>query len=285
MTIVCQRLARSAILLVYYNPTWIVGAVREIRWCGRVHKPKSATHVNDNHTTPATKTSAPAAGGTWARVLLAVVVIGAIVGFYFAGLGEYFTWESIRENVDVWQARVNENLLVAAIGFYLFYSLITALSLPVAAAMTLVAGALFGRLIGTGVVSLAATTGATLAFLGSRYLFRDWVQSRYADRLQRINEGIERDGAYYLFMLRLVPLVPFFLINLGMGLTPMRVGTYVVISWLGMLVGTFLYVNAGTAIATIESPGDVLSPAVLVSLAALGIVPIAIRELSQLRRR
>ena len=149
--------------------------------------------------------------------------------------------------------------------------------------MTLLGGALFGRVLGTVLVSAASTLGATLAFLGSRYLLGDWVQSRYGGRLRAINEGIERDGAYYLFMLRLVPLVPFFLINLGMGLTPIGVGTYVVTSWAGMLLGTFLYVNAGTAIATIESPADVLSPTILISFVALGVVPLLIRKLVRWR--
>ena len=220
---------------------------------------------------------------SWPRYLLIVAVIAAIAGFYLAGLGEYLSWESVHANVDAWQGRVEQNLLPAVLVFFVIYTAITALSLPAAAAMTLLGGALFGRVLGTVLVSAASTLGATLAFLGSRYLLRDWVQTRYGGRLRAINEGIERDGAYYLFMLRLVPLVPFFLINLGMGLTPIGVGTYVVTSWAGMLLGTFLYVNAGTAIATIESPGDVLSLWVLISFAALGVVPLLIRKLVRWR--
>lgn len=220
---------------------------------------------------------------SWPRYLLILLVAAALAGFYFTGLRDYFGWDSLRANVDVWQTQVSRNLVATVAIFFLAYAIITALSLPAAAAMTLLAGALFGRLVGTAVVSAASTLGATLAFLGSRYLFRDWVQTRYGDRLRAINEGIERDGAYYLFMLRLVPLVPFFLINLGMGLTRITVWTYALTSWIGMLAGTFLYVNAGTAIATIDSPSDVLSPTVLISLAALGIVPIVIRKLFQRR--
>ena len=149
----------------------------------------------------------------------------------------------------------------------------------------MVAGALFGRWVGTGVVSIASTLGATLAFLGSRYVLRDWVQRRFADRLGQINQGIERDGAYYLFTLRLVPVVPFFLINLGMGLTPIRVTTFAGVSWLGMLMGTFLYVNAGTELATFDSPADFLSWKVLGSLALLGVVPLAVRKLIQWKVR
>ncbi len=217
----------------------------------------------------------------WPRLLLVSMVAAAIAVFYFTGLRDYLGWDSLRANVDAWKMQVSEHLVTALSAYFLAYTIITALSLPAAAAMTLLGGALFGRLLGTAVVSAASTLGATLAFLGSRYLFRDWVQSRYQDRLRTINEGIERDGAYYLFMLRLVPLVPFFLINLGMGLSPMSVWTYALTSWIGMLPGTFLYVNAGTAIATIESPADALSPTVLVSLAALGIVPLVIRKVLQ----
>ena len=219
----------------------------------------------------------------WPKFLLAMLVIAGIALFYFTGLRDYLGWDSLRSNVDAWQKQVSEHLAAALAVYFSAYTIITALSLPAAAAMTLLGGALFGRLLGTAVVSAASTLGATLAFLGSRYLFRDWVQNRYRDRLRTINEGIERDGAYYLFMLRLVPLIPFFLINLGMGLSTISVWTYALTSWIGMLPGTFLYVNAGTAIATIESPADALSPTVLISLAALGIVPLVIRKLFQRR--
>ncbi len=244
---------------------------------------RSFTEITD---VSATIGGQPRANGErrwWPRVLLVIVVVTGIASFYFTGLGDYFGWDSLRSNVDEWQKQVSKHLLAALCFYFFAYSIITALSLPAAAAMTLLGGALFGRLLGTAVVSAASTLGATLAFLGSRYLFRDWVQSRYGDRLRTINAGIERDGAYYLFMLRLVPLVPFFLINLGMGLSTMSVCTYILISWIGMLPGTFLYVNAGTAISTIESPRDVLSPMVLLSLAALGIVPIVIRKVFQCR--
>src|SRR5207302_9223230 len=116
---------------------------------------------------------------------------------------------------------------------------------------------------------------------GSRYVLRDWVQRRFGDRLEPVNRGVEKDGGYYLFSLRLVPIVPFFLINLGMGLTPMRVTTFVAVSWLGMLLGTFLYVNAGTELATLDSPADLLSWPILLSLALQGIMHRAIRKLLQ----
>jgi uncharacterized membrane protein YdjX (TVP38/TMEM64 family) len=214
--------------------------------------------------------------------LLGALFVATIVGGYLV-FRRYLVWDTVRENIGAWQRQAQEGPLQAASVFFLVYTAVTALSLPVATVLGLVAGALFGRTLGTLLVSGASTIGATIAFLISRYLLHDWVQDRYANRLLATNEGIERDGAFYLFLLRLTPVVPFFLINLGMGLTPMRARTFALTSWLGMLPGTFLYVNAGTTLATIESPRDVFSPAVVVSLAALGLVPLVLRKLIQWR--
>lgn len=211
---------------------------------------------------------------------LAVLFVGIAVGGYLV-FRQYLTWDSIRDNIGTWQAETQAKLLWAVTVFFLVYTAATALSLPVATILGLIAGALFGRFLGTALVSGASTAGATLAFATSRYLLRGWVQGRYNDRLRAINEGVARDGSFYLFLLRLTPVVPFFLINLGMGLTPMRARTFAATSWLGMLPGTVLYVNAGTTLATIESPRDVLSPTMVVSLAALGLVPLALRKLVQ----
>src|SRR5262249_18802582 len=157
------------------------------------------------------------------------------------GLDQY-VWEQMRANLDNWQAQVDEHLVVSLLVYVLVYVAATALSLPAATLVTVVGAALFGRSLGTAgvtaVVSLASTIGATLAFLASRYLLRDWVQARFGNRLAGINRGFERDGGFYLLTLRLVPAFPFFLVNLGMGLTPIRVSTYVLVSWIGMLPGT-----------------------------------------------
>jgi uncharacterized membrane protein YdjX (TVP38/TMEM64 family) len=208
----------------------------------------------------------------------------AVAGFYALRLHRYVSWDYLRGHLDLLQAHVQEHLLTALLLFLLLYVAVTALSLPVAAALSLAAGALFGRWLGTGVVSLAATLGATLAFLSSRYLFRAWVERRFGDGLARLDRGVERDGAYYLLTLRLVPLFPFFLVNLGMGLTRMRAWTFAWVSLVGMLPGTFLYVNAGTELGRLASPRDVLSPGLLVSLALLGVVPLALRLLLRGRR-
>jgi uncharacterized membrane protein YdjX (TVP38/TMEM64 family) len=229
----------------------------------------------------------PAARPTrlWPRLLLAAVLVGAVVAFYALGLHRYLSWEAIRANVKAWKDQTDEHLPLALLLFFVVYVAVTALSLPVAAWLTLLAGALFGRWLGTAVVSAASTLGATLAFLSSRYLLRDWMQRRFGRRLGPINRGVERDGAYYLFTLRLVPAVPFFLINLGMGLTPMRVGTFALVSWAGMLLGTFLYVNAGTALASLDSPSSILDVKVVASLVALGLVPLLLRLLMRRRTR
>lgn len=222
---------------------------------------------------------------SWPRWLLAGMVLLAVAAFYAFGLHHYLSWESIRANLDEWQAWTNENLLLAVVLFFCGYVLVTALSLPVAVYLSLLAGALFGRWLGTAVVSVAATLGATGAFLLSRYLFRDMVQRRFGERLAAINRGVEREGAFYLFTLRLVPAVPFFLINLGMGLTPMRVSTFALVSWVGMLPGTFIYLNAGEALGSLESPAGILSVEVLVPLILLGLFPLAVRKGVQLWTR
>lgn len=216
---------------------------------------------------------------SWLRWVLAVLILGAIAAFYGSGASRYFSWDYVREHREVLTASVREHLLAGVVLFFLVYVTVTALSLPAAGILSLLAGALFDRWLGTAVVSLAATLGATLAFLSSRYLFRDWVQQRFADRLRALNKGVQQNGALYLFTLRLVVVMPFFLINLGMGLTPMRLRTFSAVSFVGMLPGTFLYVNAGRALAEIDSPRDVLSPGVLISLALLGLAPLLFRKL------
>lgn len=215
----------------------------------------------------------------WGRWALAGLVAVAIALFYVLGLHHSFAWDHVRAHLDTWTSQVRDHLAVAVLVFFLTYVAVTALSLPVATWLSLLAGALFGRWLGTAVVSVASSLGATLAFLGSRYLLRDWVQARFGRRLGPINRGIERDGAWYLFALRLTPVVPFFLVNLGLGLTPLRARTFLLVSWLGMLPATFLYVNAGTALATVESPRDVISLPVIGSLILLGIVPLVLRKL------
>ncbi len=226
----------------------------------------------------------PAVSRSWPRWALAAALVLAVGGFYGLGLHRYVAWDYLRSHLDQLRTDVAQHLLLALLLFFAAYAAVTALSLPVATALGLIAGALFGRWLGTAVVSLAATLGATVAFLGSRYLLRDWVGRRFGDRLAAVNRGVERDGAYYLLTLRLVPAFPFFVVNLVMGLTPMRAWTFAWVSLLGMLPGTFLYVNAGTELSHIDSPRGILSPGLWLALALLGVVPLVLRQLVRWRR-
>jgi uncharacterized membrane protein YdjX (TVP38/TMEM64 family) len=218
---------------------------------------------------------------SWLRWLVFLVLIAGFAGFYLLGLYEHFSFESVRANLDAFRVQVHDHLLLATLTFFLIYTVITALSLPVAVIMTLLAGAVFDFWLGTATVLLAATLGATLAFWSSRFLFRDWVQAKLGNRLAAFNRGIETDGAFYLFSLRLVPLFPFWLINLGMGLTPIRTWTYFWVTLIGMLPGTLLYINVGQRLAELESPSDLVSPGFLISLAVLGVAALVFRKLLQ----
>jgi uncharacterized membrane protein YdjX (TVP38/TMEM64 family) len=169
------------------------------------------------------------------------------------------------------------NIVYAATVYFLAYVAITAFSIPGAAVVTLLGAALFGFWFSLLLVSFASTVGATLAFLSSRYLLRDWVQSRFGEKLVAINQGVKKDGAFYLFSLRLIPVFPFFLINLLMGLTPMSIARFYLTSQIGMLPGTAVYLNAGTQLATIDSLSGIVSPTVLASFALLGLFPILVK--------
>ena len=220
------------------------------------------------------------------KVGLLLVLLGAIAAFFIFDLGDYLTLANLKARQSEFAALVVQRPLLAIGGFFLLYVAVTALSLPGAAIMTLAAGAIFGLLLGTLVVSFASAIGASLAFLSSRYLLRDWVQSRFGKRVKAIDRGIETGGAFYLLTLRLIPAFPFFLINLAMGLTRMRLPTFYLVSQVGMLAGTIVYVNAGTRLAQIESTSDILSPALIGSFVLLGLFPLLAKfVLGALRRR
>jgi pyruvate/2-oxoglutarate dehydrogenase complex dihydrolipoamide dehydrogenase (E3) component/uncharacterized membrane protein YdjX (TVP38/TMEM64 family) len=208
------------------------------------------------------------------KKLIILAALAAIVAAYFLfDLGQYLTLEGIKQAVGQWEAFYAENPVAVLAGFFAIYVAVTAASLPGAAIMTLAAGALFGLVTGTILVSFASTLGATLAFLSARYVLRDTIEARFGERLKAINAGLKRDGAFYLFSLRMIPAFPFFVVNLVMGLTRIRIWTYVWVSQVGMLLGTAVYVNAGTQLARIDSLSGIVSPEVLVSFALLGIAP------------
>ncbi len=214
------------------------------------------------------------------KKILIIGVIASLILIYFAlDLGQYLDLNYFKEQQNRIASFRDASPLRAAAIYFGIYVLITGLSLPGAAIATLIGGAIFGLLWGTVLVSFASVIGASCAFLVSRHILRDAIQNRYGDRLRTINEGIHKDGAIYLFTLRMVPLFPFFVINLVMGLTPMRLGTYFIVSQIGMLAGTIVYVNAGTQLAKIDSVGAILSPTLLASFVLLGIFPLIAKKI------
>ncbi len=215
-----------------------------------------------------------------------LVLLGALIALYiYFGLGQYLDLSWLKAQHQALQELYRQHPLPVLAGYFLLYVLVTALSLPGAAVMTLAGGAIFGLWTGLLVVSFASSFGATLAFLVSRYLLRDWVQQRFGDSLASINRGIEKDGPFYLFALRLVPVFPFFIINLVMGLMPIPAFTFYWVSQLGMLPGTLVYVNAGTQLAGIESPSDILSLPLILSFALLALLPFIGRAVLRLIHR
>ncbi len=218
---------------------------------------------------------------TLRRIVLIAALLAAALAYYSLDLGRYLSLEYFKQQqaaIETWRAAQPAK---SGLIYFLAYVAVTGLSLPGAAVMTLAGGAIFGLLGGTILVSFASTAGATLAFLASRFLLRDWVQQRFGERLRAINAGIEREGGFYLFTLRLVPVFPFFMINLLMGLTAIRTRTFYWVSQAGMLLGTIVYVNAGTQLARIASLSDILSPALVGSFALLGIFPLIAKKLTE----
>jgi pyruvate/2-oxoglutarate dehydrogenase complex dihydrolipoamide dehydrogenase (E3) component/uncharacterized membrane protein YdjX (TVP38/TMEM64 family) len=213
-------------------------------------------------------------------ILILSLAVVAVVLWRSGLLGE-LSLESLKGRQATLHAWTTANPWLAAGGFFALYVVITSLSLPGAAVLTLAAGALFGLIEGTLLASFASSIGATLAFLASRFVFRDALRARYGERLRAFDAGVARDGAYYLFTLRLVPVFPFFLINLLAGLTALKARTFYWVSQLGMLPGTIVYVFAGTQLARIRSAGDILSPGLIIALAMLGVLPLLMRWMMQ----
>ncbi len=212
--------------------------------------------------------------GKWFKVFIILIIAAFAGAFFFFDLGHYLTLVYFKSQHQVFADYYSANQGVVILIYMAIYIVVTALSLPGAIVMTLVGGALFGLVVGTIVISFASTIGATLAFLVSRYLLGDWVQNRFGDKLAAINKGMEKDGAFYLFTLRLVPLFPFFVINLLMGLTRIKTLRYYLVSQIGMLAGTIVYVNAGVQIARINSLSGIMSHELVASFAVLGIFPL-----------
>ena len=213
------------------------------------------------------------------RLLIVAAIIVLVILFKVLDLGQYLTLDYLKASQDTF-SQLYANHRLAVIGAYMaIYIVVTALSLPGAAVMTLAGGAMFGFWVGFVIVSFASTIGATLACFVARFLLRDWVQNKFGEKLSAINKGIEDEGAFYLFSLRLVPIFPFFVLNRVMGLTSIKLITFYWVSQIGMLPGTMVFVNAGKELAQIESLSGILSPGLIISFVILGLFPLAVKKL------
>jgi len=212
------------------------------------------------------------------KIIIVLVLLGVIAAFKLLGLGQYLKLSYLKESQEQFQMFYEEHTAIAITAYMLSYIVITSLSLPGAAVMTLAGGALFGLWVGTVAVSFSSAVGATLACFVSRFLLRDWVQNKFGDKIRKVNEGVEREGAFYLFTLRLIPVFPFWVINLVMGLSKMRLSTFYLVSQVGMLPGTIVYVNAGKELGEIESVSGIFSPGLIISFVILGIFPLAAKK-------
>jgi uncharacterized membrane protein YdjX (TVP38/TMEM64 family) len=219
------------------------------------------------------------------KAILVLVLLGAIVAYFVFDLGQILSLENFKASQADIVAAKDANPVLYISGFFILYVAVTGLSIPGAAIMSLIAGALFGVLMGTLIVSFASTMGATLAFLSARFVLRDWVQGKFGERLRAIDDGLEKDGAFYLFTLRLIPVFPFFVINLLMGLTRIKTRTFFWVSQLGMLPATIVFVNAGTQISRIESTAGLLSPTLIASFVALALFPWAAKAIVAVVKR
>ena len=212
------------------------------------------------------------------KISVVLILITLIIIFIVFDLDRFVSLSYIKASQEKFQLLATEHPLIVIASYMTAYILITSLSLPGAAVLTLLGGALFGLWIGTLVVSFASTIGATFACFVSRFVLRDWVQKKLGDKIVTVNEGVEREGAFYLFTLRLIPIFPFWAINLVMGLTKMPLRTFYWVSQIGMLAGTLVYVNAGKELAKVSSLSDILSPSLILSFVLLGILPLTAKK-------
>ncbi len=219
------------------------------------------------------------------KIIIVLVVIGFIAAFKIFNIGDYLSLSYIKESQEKFEILYTGHRTTVIAGYMGIYILVTSLSLPGAAVMTLAGGAFFGLLAGTIIVSFASTIGATLACFVSRFILRDWIQGKFGNKLKTVNEGIAKEGTLYLFTLRLIPVFPFWLINLVMGLTKMPLRTFFWVSQIGMLAGTIVFVNAGKELAKIDSLSGILSPTLILSFVILGLFPITAKKLLALYKK
>lgn len=223
--------------------------------------------------TPIAETVVPASSNIW-KIAIAIVIVSAIGAFVYFDLGRFLSLDALKDNRDHLLAFTEANYATAVGLFILTYITVTGLSLPGAVILTLAGGFLFGSVFGTLFVNLGATTGATLAFLAARYLLRDWVEQKFGRWLAPVQQGFTQNAFSYLMTLRLIPLFPFFVVNLVSGLTRMNVGTYVAATALGIIPGSFVYAYAGRQLGTINSLKEIASPNVIGAFVLLGLLAL-----------
>ena len=219
------------------------------------------------------------------KSFIIVFFLASIMAGFFFDIGQYLSFETIKEQHEKLILLIESNFIFYFILFFFIYIIVTAFALPFAAIKTVLAGALFGLIPGVILTSFASSIGSTLCFLMSRFVLRDFVQNKYSKYLDKINKGIKEDGIYYLFFLRLSPIFPFFIINLVFGLTKMKTMTFYVISQIGMLIGTVIFVNAGVQLSKINGMSDILSFNLILSFILIGLVPLIIKKLIQIIKK
>lgn len=219
------------------------------------------------------------------KSFIIIFFLASIMAGFFFDIGQYLSFETIKEQHEKLILLIDSNFIFYFILFFFIYIIVTAFALPFAAIKTVLAGALFGLIPGVILTSFASSIGSTLCFLMSRFVLRDFVQNKYSKYLDKINKGIKEDGIYYLFFLRLSPIFPFFIINLVFGLTKMKTMTFYIISQIGMLIGTVVFVNAGVQLSKISSMSDILSFNLILSFILIGLVPLIIKKLIQIIKK
>jgi len=232
------------------------------------------THIMESHMAHPNSTTKDSAQAPTGKILTGVIFLLGIVAFVYFDLGHYLTLDSLKANRDFLLNYTASNYVLAVAVFILVYILQTTFSLPGGAILTLAGGFLFGSVMGTLIVNIGATAGATLAFLAARYLLRDWVESKFGDRLGPIQEGFSQNAFSYLMTLRLIPAFPFFLVNLVSGLTRVKLGTYMLATSLGIIPGSFVFAFAGRQLGSINSLGEIASPPVLLAFTLLGLLAL-----------
>lgn len=219
------------------------------------------------------------------RLSFVIFFAGSVLLGFVVDYDKYFSFEMIKEQKSQLQNLIDMNFYVYYILFFLLYIVVTAFALPFAALKTILAGALFGFFPGIILTSFASSIGSTLCFLMSRFVLRDYIEKKYKKYVKKINDGVKKDGTYYLFFVRLSPIFPFFIINLAFGLTKMKASTFYIVSQIGMLIGTSVFVNAGVQLSKVNSMKDILSLELILSFILIGLVPLIIKKIIEINKK